>query len=389
MGCSPIGLPGRLGSVQAYALLFMAGVVLFSAMPAWAQIKLGISGPLEGKNAGSMLEVVKGAELYIGQVNANGGVNGQKVQLVARDDNFEVPKTVATVTRLIEQDNVVGLMLVRGTPHNQAILPLIEKHQVPLIGPSTGAMVFHQPVNRFVFNVRTAYQLEAEKLVALLKTTGMHRIAVLNVADGFGRDVLKGLTSGFAKQNLQPAVELEFDRDAATKDNTEFMKPLVGKLVKSDPQVVVVIGAGLAVKNVIVALREAGSEAKIATVSNNASTAFIKLLDKHARGVIVSQVFPDEKSLTHLFVREAQMAAFKNKVTLTQGMLEGFAAAKIAVRGLRGAGTPATRAGLQKALDNLGTFDLGDMSITYTPTDHTGLDSTDLSIITREKTFLR
>lgn len=389
MGSSLTSRTGRLGRIHAHAWLCLLALVLLGMRPLGAQIKLGISGPLEGKNAGSMLEVVKGAELYIGQINANGGVNGQKVQIVARDDNFEVPKTVATVTRLIEQDNVVGLMLVRGTPHNQAILPLIEKHQVPLIGPSTGAMVFHQPVNRFVFNVRTAYQLEAEKLVALLKTTGLHRIAVLNVADGFGRDVLKGLNSGFAKQNLQPAVELEFDRDAATKDNTDFMKPVLDKLVKSDPQVIVVIGAGLAVKNAIVALRAAGSDAKIATVSNNASTAFIKLLDKHARGVIVSQVFPDEKSLTHPFVREAQMAAYKNKVTLTQGMLEGFAAAKIAVRGLRGAGTPATRAGLQKALDNLGTFDLGEMAISYSPTDHTGLDMTDLSIITREKTFLR
>lgn len=389
MGRSPTCMPEKFGRIQAYAWLTLLIALVCCATPAAAQIKLGISGPLEGKNAGSMLEVVKGAELYIGQVNANGGVNGQKVQIVARDDNFEVQKTVATVTRLIEQDNVVGLMLVRGTPHNQAILPLVEKHQIPLIGPSTGAMVFHQPVNRYVFNVRTAYQLEAEKLVALLKTTGLHRIAVLNVADGFGRDVLKGLNSGFAKQNLQPAVELEFDRDAATKDNADFMKPVLDKLVKSDPQVIVVIGAGLAVKNAIVALRGAGSEAKIATVSNNASTAFIKLLDKHARGVIVSQVFPDEKSLTHPFVREAQMAAYKHKVTLTQGMLEGFAAAKIAVRGLRGAGTPATRAGLQRALDNLGTFDLGDMAINYSPTDHTGLDMTDLSIITREKTFLR
>ncbi|MDX2220694.1 MAG: ABC transporter substrate-binding protein [Burkholderiales bacterium] len=369
--------------------MVVAILVFLHANSAAAQIKLGISGPLEGKNAGSMLEVVKGAEIYINQVNANGGVNGQKIQLIARDDNFEVQKTVTVVTRLIEQDNVVALMLVRGTPHNQAILPLIEKHQVPLIGPSTGAMVFHQPVNRYVFNVRTAYQLEAEKLVALLKTTGLHRIAVLNVADGFGRDVLKGLNSGFAKQNLQPAVELEFDREAATKDSTDFMKPVLDRLVKSDPQVIVVIGAGLAVKNAIVALRNAGSEARIATVSNNASTAFIKLLDKHARGVIVSQVFPDEKSLTQPFVREAQMAAFKHKVTLTQGMLEGFAAAKIAVRGLRNAGTPVTRAGLQRALDNLGTFDLGDMAINYSPTDHTGLDMTDLSIITRDKTFLR
>lgn len=143
--------------------IVLAGLVALP-LAATAQIKLGIAGPLEGKNAGSMLEIVKGAEIYINQTNQSGGVNGQRIQLVARDDNFEVAKTVAVVTRLIEQDQVTALMLVRGTPHNQAILPLVAKHQIPLIGPSTGAMVFHQPVNKYVFNVRTAYQLEAEKL---------------------------------------------------------------------------------------------------------------------------------------------------------------------------------------------------------------------------------
>jgi ABC-type branched-subunit amino acid transport system substrate-binding protein len=372
-------------------ILPLLAAAAIAALPAAAaaQLKVGISGPLEGKNAGSMLEIVKGANIYIDQVNATGGVNGHKVQIIARDDNFEVPKTVAVVKQLIEQDNVLALMLVRGTPHNEAILPLLAQNKIALVAPSTGAMVFHKPVNHYVFNVRTAYQLEAHKIVALLKIAGMDKIAVLHVDDGFGRDALSGLRSGFTAAGLNPAVIMPFDREAASKDNTDWVKPLLPAVMQTNPQVIIIIGAGLAVKNATFALRAAGSTAKIATLSNNASTAFIKLLDNHAHGIIVSQVFPDEKSLTSTFVREAKKDAFRSKVPLTNGMLEGYAAAKVVVRALKDAGRNPTRESVIRALESMDRFDLGDISITYSATDHTGLDLTDLSIITKDKTFLR
>ena len=366
-------------------------VLAASCLPmlAPAELKLGISGPIEGQNSGSMLEVVKGAEIYIRQVNDAGGVGGQKVVLVPRNDDFQVEKTVNVVRQLIEQDQVLALMLVRGTPHNEAILPLLAQHRVPLIGPSTGAMSLHKPVNRYVFNVRTAYQLEAKKLVALLRTAEMHRIAVVHVGDGFGADVLQGLQEGFSEARVQPVALLPFDRVAAAKDNTDFMQPLLPKLLKADPQVIVVVGAGLAVKNATFAVRAAGSQAKIATLSNNASTAFVKMLGPHARGVIVSQVFPDERSYANAFVREAQQAAYKSKVTLTPGMMEGFATAKVAVKALRDAGPSPNRASVLKALESLERFDIGDILIGYSPTDHTGLELADLSIVSRDNTFLR
>jgi ABC-type branched-subunit amino acid transport system substrate-binding protein len=382
-------IPFRHPSLLMRQLGRCALALAFLALSAHAQLKIGISGPLEGKNAGSMLEIVKGAEIYIQQVNQAGGVHGQKVVLVARDDNFEVGRTVAVVKQLIEQDGVLALMLVRGTPHNEAILPLLAQHKVALVGPSTGAMVFHQPVNPYVFNVRTAYQLEARKLVALLKTTQMHKIAILYVNDGFGKDVLAGLVTGFVEANMEPASVVAFDRDLAAKDSNAFMQPLMPQLLKPDPEVIIVVGAGLAVKNATFAIRAAGSNAKIATLSNNASTAFIKLLGAHARGVIVSQVFPDEKDHMNGFVREAQIAAHKEKVTLMPGMMEGFAAAKVVVQALKNAGPAPTRASVLRALESMDRFDMGNVNIGYSPKDHTGLELTDLSIIARDGTFLR
>jgi ABC-type branched-subunit amino acid transport system substrate-binding protein len=366
----------------------LAGALLTVSLCGHAQIKLGVSGPVEGSNAASMLELLKGAELYLEHVNATGGVAGQKVELVIRNDDFKVEKTVEVAKRLIEEDKVTALFLVRGTPHNQAILPLVAQHQVPLIAPSTGAIAFHEPVNKYVFNVRTAYQLEAEKLVALLKTISITKIGVLHVGDGFGRDVLVGLDRGFAAAGLKPVVVREFDRDAATKDSRDFMQPVLADVLKSDPQLVIVIGAGLAVKNAIVALREAGSSTQIATVSNNASTGFIKLLDKHSTGVIVSQVFPNERNGSTAMVREARTLAGEKKLTLTPAMMEGYAAAKVAVKALRDSGKAPTRASLQKALENLREYDMGDVTIGYSPSDHTGMEMTDLSIITRG-VFLR
>jgi ABC-type branched-subunit amino acid transport system substrate-binding protein len=372
-----------------HAMVAALAALVSLALTAHAQLKIGISGPLQGSNAGSMLEIVKGAQMHVDQVNAAGGIAGQKVVIVARDDNFEVPKTVAAVTHLIEDDNVLALMLVRGTPHNEAILPLLAKYKVALVGPSTGAMIFHKPVNPYVFNIRTAYQLEAQNLVALLKTAGMVKIAVLHVGDTFGKDALAGLKSGFIDQNLQPATIIPFDREKAAKDNTDWMQPLLPELAKTDPQVIVVVGAGLAVKNAVFALRASGSNARVATLSNNASTAFIKLLGEYSRGVIVTQVFPDERNYENAFVRDAKIASGKSKVTLTPGMMEGFAAAKVMVRALKDAGPSPSRASVLRALDSMQKFDLGDLPLGYSPSDHTGLEMTDLSIITKDKSFLR
>jgi ABC-type branched-subunit amino acid transport system substrate-binding protein len=370
----------------ARGLLVLLAASVFAAS---AQLKLGISGPLEGSNAGSMLELVKGAEMYLASVNEAGGVAGKRVVAVARNDDFKVDQTVRVARKLIEEDGVIALMLVRGTPHNEAILPLVAEHKVPLIGPSTGAMVFHRPVNPYVFNVRTPYQVEAQKLVNLLHLSGLRQIAVLHVGDSFGGDVLEGLKQGFAAIRLKPTAVLAFDRNAALKDSTEFMQPVLAELTRPEHEGIIVVGAGLAVKNAVAALRGAGSNAKIATMSNNASTAFIKMLGPNARGVIVAQVFPNEKDYMNRFVGEAWRLAERNKVTLTPGMLEGYASAKVAVQALRAAGANPTRASLLRALNSMDRFDMGNLALGYSPTDHTGLDHTDLSIISKDNTFLR
>ncbi len=114
------------------------------------------------------------------------------------------------------------------------------------------------------------------------------------------------------------------------------------------------------------------------------------MMGRYARGTIVSQIFPYERSLSAPMVKEASdLAHAKDVPEVTPAMLEGFAAAKVLVEGLRRAGPNPTRASLRNALETLHKFDIGGLEVSYSPTDHTGLDYADLSIIGPEGKFRR
>ncbi len=69
------------------------------------------------------------------------------------------------------------------------------------------------------------------------------------------------------------------------------------KITAADPQAVLFIGSGQAIVDGMKALRATGSRAQMVTLSNNASSGFIKDLGDLAHGVVVSQVFPYERSI--------------------------------------------------------------------------------------------
>jgi ABC-type branched-subunit amino acid transport system substrate-binding protein len=353
--------------------------------PAWAlsQILIGQTAGITGTVASGVKETTEGARLWIESVNAKGGVNGQKVELLSMDDKFDPKLAVANAKVLIEEKNVTALFLVRGTPHTEGINPLLEQHGVPLVGPSTGAMSLHQPVKKYIFNVRATYQREAEKAVTHLHTLGITRIAVIYADDTFGADGLEGARKGFQKAGFEPVAVLKADRV-----KPDF-KTIIPAVTAKDSQAVVWLASGNSVADGVKALRLAKSAAQVVTLSNNASSGFIKSLGNDARGVIVTQVFPGERSYAYAFIKEAMGLAKVQNLELSPAMLEGYAAAKVLVEGLRRAGPNPTRARLQAALEGMRNYDLGGLEISYGPQDHTGLDFADLSIIGVDGKFKR
>lgn len=363
---------------------WLAAVLVSVASPSWAQLLIGQSSGVTGPVAAGVKENIDGAQVYFKHINSRGGVNGQRIELVTLDDKFDAKLTAENARKLITENNVLALFMIRGTPHTQAVMPLLTQYKVPLVAPSTGAMVLHKPVHPWVFNVRASYQREAEKAITHLTTIGLTRIGVIHVDDSFGADVYEGANKGFEKAQLKPVFLEKFDR---TKPD---FAPIASLPVKHDAQAIFLIGSSGAVAEATKLIRAAGSRAQVVTVSNNASSGFIKLMGEHARGTIVSQVFPFERSIATPMVKEAmELAASQGFQEVTPAMLEGYAGAKVLVEGLRRAGNNPSRASLQQALNSMRKVDIGGLEVSFSETDHTGLDFADLSIIGPSGKFVR
>jgi len=359
--------------------------LLGPAAPAQAQLRIGQTAGHSGTVAATVKEATEGARLVFDAVNARGGIGGQKLELLVLDDAFDPQRATDNARALIDK-GVIALFLTRGTPHNQRILPLLAEHKLALVGPSTGAMLLHDPVNPWVFNVRATYQREAERLVRHLLGTGATRIAIVQVDDSFGQDAAAGALRGFG--TARPVVHATYDRTKPRFD--EAMR----RIDAANAEAVLFIGSGTAVIEGMQALRATGSRAQMLTLSNNASAGFVKALGDAARGVVVSQVFPGERAMGVPLVKETHnlaKARGADAPEVTPALLEGVAAAKVLVEGLRRAAAAGalSRSGLQRALDGMRSYDLGGLELGYSTTDHTGLEFSELSIIGPDGRFRR
>lgn len=231
--------------------------------------------------------------------------------------------------------------------------------------------------------MRATYQREAERAIEHLSLIGMERIAIVQVNDSFGDDAVQGALAGLTKTDKKPVVQEKYDR--AKPD----FSAIVPKLIEKQAQAVMFIGSGTAVVQGMKAVRDAGSTAQLVTLSNNASAGFIKDLGPIAYGVIVSQVFPYERSIAKPIIKEISEAAQKAGVELTPTVVEGYVSAKVLVEGLKRAGKNPTRQSLRDALENMSHYDVGGIELGYGPKDHTGLDYVDLAIIDQNGRFRR
>ena len=125
------------------------------------------------------------------------------------------------------------------------------------------------------------------------------------------------------------------------------------------------------------------------TLSNNAAQAFYNDLGKEGSGVIVTQVVPDTGRGTMMLAQEYRRLAKEQGQPYSDAGREGFMAAKVLVEGLRRAGNDLSREKLRVALEGIRDFDIGGITVSYGPKDHTGSQFVETSIISTSGRLLR
>lgn len=338
----------------------------------------GLTGPV----AGSVKEQVGGAQVYFKAVNDKGGVAGRRIELHTEDDGFDPKRTPEAAAKLIQQ-GVLALFMVRGTGNTESILPLLDKEGLPLVAPATGASSLHQPVRRWVFNVRAPYQMEVAAAVRHLATLKVSRLAMFHVDDAFGADALAGFNKALAEHGQTAALVQSYKRPAGDIAN------VVKSFVQAAPGAVFVIGSASETANFIRLFHAAGGVSQLITLSNNAAQAFYDDLGKAGSGVIITQIVPDSSRISMSLAQEYRRLAKEQGQAHSDAGMEGFMAAKVLVEGLRRAGNDLSRDKLRVALESIRDFDIGGITISYGPNDHTGSQFVETSIISSSGRLLR
>jgi branched-chain amino acid transport system substrate-binding protein len=185
------------------------------------EIKIGNIMPYSGP-ASAYGVIGKTEEAYFRKINAEGGINGRKINFVSYDDTYSPPKTVEQARKLVESDEVLFVFNPLGTPPNSAIHKYMNSKKVPQLFVATGATKWNDAKDfPWTMGWQPNYQSEAIIYAKyILKNKPDAKIAVLYQNDDYGKDYLKGFKDGLgAKAASMIIIEESYEVSQPTIDS--------------------------------------------------------------------------------------------------------------------------------------------------------------------------
>ncbi|MDE2377706.1 ABC transporter substrate-binding protein [Bradyrhizobium sp.] len=185
------------------------------------EIKIGNIMPYSGP-ASSYSVIGKTEAAYFNKINAEGGINGRKINFISYDDGYSPPKTVEQARKLVESDEVLFIFNSLGTPPNSAIHKYMNTKKVPQLFVATGATKWNDPKEfPWTMGWQPNYQSEARIYAKyILRNMPNAKIAVLYQNDDYGKDYVKGLKDGLgAKAASMIVAEDSYETTEPTIDS--------------------------------------------------------------------------------------------------------------------------------------------------------------------------
>ncbi len=184
------------------------------------EIKVGNIMPYSGPASG-YATIGKTEAAYFNKINAEGGINGRKIDFISYDDGYSPPKAVEQARKLVESDEVLLIFNPLGTPGNSAIQKYMNAKKVPQLFVSSGAAKWNDPKNfPWTIGWQPNYQTEARIYAAyILKNSPGQTIGVLYQNDDFGKDYVIGLREGLGDQASKIVIETSYETSTPTVDS--------------------------------------------------------------------------------------------------------------------------------------------------------------------------
>ncbi|MBN9560223.1 MAG: ABC transporter substrate-binding protein [Alphaproteobacteria bacterium] len=158
------------------------------------EIVIGTITDLSGVTAIQGVNNSQAIRMAFDEANEKGGVHGRKIKYIVEDNQYQVPRAVQAMNKMLNRDNVFVMVNNGGTPMNNANMPTQLEHGVPNVFPLTAARSMYEPFNRLKFGQFASYYDQMRAGVKyFVEQKGKKRICAMYQDTDFGRDVLAGV----------------------------------------------------------------------------------------------------------------------------------------------------------------------------------------------------
>jgi branched-chain amino acid transport system substrate-binding protein len=346
-----------------------------AAAPALAQEPIRIGAFLSVTGPASFLgdPEQKTLEMQVEKINAEGGVLGRKLQLVAYDSAGDAEKARTFAKRLIEQDKVDVLVGGSTTGETMAAVPLAEAAGVPFISLA-GAVVIVEPVKKWVFKTPHTDRMACDKIFVDMKARGLSKVALISGSGGFDKSMRGECLKVAPNHGMQIVADETYG--AADTDMTAQLTKIKG----SGAQAVLNAGFGQGPAIVTRNHKQVGVNLPMYQSHGVASKEYIKLAGDAAEGVrlpaaalLVADLLAanDAQKPVVTGYRNAYEARYKSEVSTFGG--HAYDGLMLAVGAIKSAGSTdkaKVRDAIEATKGYVGTGGVVNMSAT----DHMGLD---------------
>lgn len=268
----------KLNTAQS---LLIAMTVLGASSAALADIKVGITVPLTGFAAADGKSALDGAKLAVAQVNAKGGIKGEKIELVIYDDQASPKEAVPAATKLVEKDKVVAAIGGSYSGSTRASASVFQAAQVPY----AVAYAIHPDITKtgdFMFRVSAMGEVQGRAGAKLVNDLGKKNVALINIKNDFGQSLAAGFKEGVAKFGLNVVGEHEY-----SMQDRQF-GPMIAALKSQNPDVIYASGYFYTAGPLVNQLRAAGVTATIIGQEGYDSDKFMEIAGPASEGVLVT-----------------------------------------------------------------------------------------------------
>lgn len=269
-------------SLRYFFVLMTSLSAALAAAPAWSQaIRIGFQAPLTGPAASDGKTALQGAELAVEQINAAGGVNGRKLELVVADDQTQPAQAIPLANKFIG-DGIKAVISGSYSGPTRAAAGVFQGAKVPYIS----AYAIHPDITRagdYVFRTTLTGEVQGRAVAKLVADVlKKKRLTVVSLNNDFGQSLAAGIKEQAGPLGLTIASEYSYgmgDRQFGS---------LVASVKKDDPDVVFVSGYFFNGGPLVAQLRASGVRAQIVGTEGFDTMNFISVAKAAAEGVIIA-----------------------------------------------------------------------------------------------------